>query len=197
MASSGMPSRSAQRPSAKSNASCSSSTPYNDSCAGWPDQRADMSPPPGSRIASAIPNRFATASTRASSRTAPGASGCTVTGSPPAAHTLSTRLAAFTSARYRNTVAPSEKRAGMTTIGRDRRGALLGSSIVDPGGLEVGVLVHRMTGFVAPRPTDRRALLTVHEHPPRRLQCVGAVHPVAAGDGVRLPAGSIHTHAFL
>src|SRR6185503_5868555 len=83
--------------------------------------------------------------------TAPGASGCTVTGSPPAAHTLSTSLAAFTSARYRNTVAPSEKRAGMTTIGRDRRGALLGSSIVDPGGLEVGVLVHRMTGFVAPR----------------------------------------------
>jgi len=47
------------------------------------------------------------------------------------------------------------------------------------------------------RPTDRRALLAVHEHPPRRLQCVGAVHPVDAGEGARLPDRSIHTRAFL
>ena len=94
-------------------------TSYSVSWACWPDQRADMSPPPGSRIASAIQNRSATASTRASSRTAPGAWGCTVMGSPPAAHTLATRAwPTITSARERRALALADQRAGMMTTGR-------------------------------------------------------------------------------
>jgi len=120
----GWPSRSAppaQRPG--SNASCSSSDGRtNDSCAGLAGPSAPTClrrRAAGSR--SAIQNRFATASTRASSRTAPRCvGGAPFTGSPPAApHAFDELGGVHLGPGTARQVAPSEKRAGMTTIGRD------------------------------------------------------------------------------